>query len=130
MGQNNCESEKKGKSNHEHGKHQLKIWYTNTDVSTINKLHELSSRITAEFPDIICIAEVKHKNFKRTLSLVELNIVGYNTEVLNVVPDTGRGMLLFIKKDIKYKLVDISLFTDTVPQEVIACEVVTNKVIS
>ena len=36
-------------------------------------------------------------------------------------------MLLFIKKDIKYKLVDISLFTDSVPQEVIACEVVTNN---
>ena len=36
-------------------------------------------------------------------------------------------MLLFIKKDIKYKLVDVSLFTDSVPQEVIECEVVTNN---
>ena len=36
-------------------------------------------------------------------------------------------MLLFIKKDIKYKLVDISLFTDSVPQEVIACELVINN---
>ena len=36
-------------------------------------------------------------------------------------------MLLFIKKDIKYKLVDISLFTDSVPQKVIACEVVINN---
>ena len=36
-------------------------------------------------------------------------------------------MLLFIKKYIKYKLVDISLFTDSVPNEVIACEVVTNN---
>ena len=36
-------------------------------------------------------------------------------------------MLLFIKKDIKYKVVDISLFADSVPQEVIACEVVTNN---
>ena len=87
----------------------------------MNKLHELSSHITDKFPDIICIAEVKPKNFKRTLSLVEYNIVGYNTQALNIVPETGRGMLLFIKKDIKYKLVDISLFTDTVPQELIAC---------
>ena len=93
----------------------------------MNKLHELSSRITDEFPDIICIAEVKPKNFKRTLSLVEYNIVGENTETLNIVQHTSRGMLLFIKKDIKYKLVDISLFTDSVPQEVIVCEVVTNN---
>ena len=121
MGQKNYESEKKGKSNYEHGKKQLKIWYTNTDVFTKNKLDELSSRIADEFPDVICIAEVKPKNFKRTWSLVEYNIVGYNTQALNIVPETGRGMLLFIKKDIKYKLVDISLFTDTVPQEVIAC---------
>ena len=94
---------------------------------TMNKLHELSSRITDEFPNIICIAEVKPKNFKRTLSLVECNIVGYNTKALNIVQDTGRRMLLFIKKDIKYKLVDTSLFTDSLPQEVIACQVVTNN---
>ena len=36
-------------------------------------------------------------------------------------------MLLFIKKNIKYELVDISLFTDSVRQEVIVCEVVTNN---
>ena len=66
----------------------------------MNKLHESSSRITDEFPDIICIAEVKPKNFKRTL-LVEYNIVVYNTEAFNIVPDTGRGMLLLIKKEIK-----------------------------
>ena len=80
------------------GKQQLKIWYTNTDVFIMDKLHELSSRTTDEFPDIICIAEVKPTNFKRTLSLVKYNIVGYNTEALNIVQDTGRGMLLFIKK--------------------------------
>ena len=32
VGQTNSESEEKGKSNYEHGKQQLKIWYTNTDV--------------------------------------------------------------------------------------------------
>ena len=36
-------------------------------------------------------------------------------------------MLLFIKKDIKHKLVDISLFTDSAPQEVIACAVRANN---
>ena len=28
------------------------------------------------------------------------DIVGYNTEALNIVQDTGRGVLLFIKIDI------------------------------
>ena len=98
MGQKNSEeSEEKGKSNYRYGRQQLEIWYTNTDVFTINKLHELSSRVTDDFPNIICIDEVK--NIKRTLSLVEYNIVGYNNEALNIVQDTGRGMLLFIKKD-------------------------------
>ena len=108
MGQKNGESDEKGKSNYKHGIQQLKIWYTNNDVFTMNKLHELPSCITDEFPDIICIAEVKPKNFKRTLSLVEYNIVGCNTEALNIVQGTARDMSLFIKKDIKYKLVDIS----------------------
>ena len=76
MGKKNSKSEEKGKSSYEHGKKQLNIWYANTYVFTINKLHELSSRITDEFPDIICIAEAKPKNFKRTLSLAEYNIVG------------------------------------------------------
>ena len=107
MGQKNNKGEKKGKSNYEHGKQQLNIGYTNTDIFTINKLHELSGHITDEFADIICIAEVKPKNFKRPLSLVEYNIVEYNTDALNIVQDTGRGMLLFVKKYIKYKLVDI-----------------------
>ena len=93
----------------------------------MNKLHELSSGITDEFPDIICIAKVKPKNFKRTLSLVEYKIVGYNSEDLSIVQDTCRNMLLFMKKNIKYKLVDISLFNDSVPQEVITCEVVINN---
>ena len=76
---------------------------------------------------MLCIAEVKPKNFKRILLLVKSNSVGYNTKAINIVQDTGRGMLLFIKKDIKHKLVGICLFTDSVPQEVIACEVVTNN---
>ena len=119
MGQKNSENGKKRKI-------QLRTWKTTIKYLTVNKFHELSSRITDEFPDIICIAKVKPKNLKRTLSLVEY-IVGYNTEALNIVQETGRGMLLFIKKDINYKLVDVSLFTDSVPQEVIECEVVTNN---
>ena len=51
----------------------------------MNKLHELSSRITDEIPDIICIAEVIHKNFKRTLSLVLVEACCYLLKkILNI----------------------------------------------
>ena len=35
-------------------------------------------QIDCDYPDIVCIAEVKPKNFIRTLSLVEYYINGYN----------------------------------------------------
>ena len=38
VGQKNCESKKNKKFNQEHGKHQLKIWYTNTDVFTMKTI--------------------------------------------------------------------------------------------
>ena len=69
--------------------------------------------------------KVKPKKFKKTLPLVEYNTVGNNTEALNISPDSGRGMLLFIKKDIKYTLIYISLFTEVVTNSdnslIIAC---------
>ena len=74
---------------------------------------------------LVADTSFKPKKFKRTLLLVEYNIVEYNTKALIIVQDTGRGMLGFT--NIKCKLVDISLFTDSAPQEVIACEVVTNN---
>ena len=48
---------------------QLKIWFTNCDVFNISKQQELCSRIASNSPDIICLLEVKPKNFRRTLSL-------------------------------------------------------------
>ena len=48
---------------------QLKIWYSNCDVLITPKLHELSPLIFIQNPDIVCLSEVKPKNFQRTLSL-------------------------------------------------------------
>ena len=63
-------------------KQQLKVWYSNADVLTTDKLNELKGQIDCDYSNIVCIAEVKPKNFIRTLSLVEYYINGYvSTEV-------------------------------------------------
>ena len=42
----------------------------------------------------------KHWCKKQSINYMNYDIVGYNTEALNIVQDTGRGVLLFIKIDI------------------------------
>ena len=72
---------------------QLKIWFTNCDVFNTSKQQELCSRVATNSPNIICLLEVKPKNFGRTLSLVEHKIDGYLLEQNNILLDSGRGML-------------------------------------
>ena len=100
MGQKNSESDKTKKISESSSSKQLKIWYSNADVFTTDKLNELKGQLDCDYPDVVCIAEVKPKNFIRTLSLVEYYINGYNLEAINIVHDEGRGMLLYIKKSI------------------------------
>ena len=68
MGQKNSESDKIKKINESSSTKQLKVWYSNADVFTTDKLNELKGQIYCDYPDIVCIAEVKPKNFIRTLS--------------------------------------------------------------
>ena len=103
----------------------MKVWYSNADVLTTDKLNELKVQIDSDYPDIVCIAEVKPKNFIRTLSLVEYYINGYNLEAINILEDEDRGMLLYIKKSIQYHLLDQFLFTSILTQEIIVCELKT-----
>ena len=42
---------------------QLKIWFTNCDVFNTSKQQELCSRVATNSPNIICLLEVKPKNF-------------------------------------------------------------------
>ena len=101
----------------------LKVWYTNCDVLTSLKIQELSVNIDHFHPDIICITEVKPKNYQRTLTLVEYNIPGYNIEHKNILDDIGRGMILYIKNSFTYELFDNELVTGMNPQEILLTEV-------
>ena len=82
----------------------------------------MEGQIDCDYPDIVCIAEAKPKNFIRTLSLVEYYITGYNIEAINILADEGSGMLLYIKKSIKHHSLDQFLFTSILTQEIIICE--------
>ena len=46
-----------------------KAWYSNADVLTTDKLNEVKGQIDCDYPDIVCIAEVKPK---KTLSEIYL----------------------------------------------------------
>ena len=106
MREKNRESDKTKKINESSNSKQLKVWYSNGDVLTTDKLNELKVQIDCGYPDIVCIDEVKPKNFIRTLSLVEYYINDNNLEVINILEDEGRGMLLYIRKSIQYNLLD------------------------
>ena len=73
-------------------------------------------------PNIICLLEVKTKNFSRTLSLVEYNLDEYLLEQSNILLDSGRSMVLYIKNNIQYHKLDISSIANTNPSEIIAVE--------
>ena len=75
-----------------------KAWYSNADVLTTDKLNELKGQIDCDYPDMVCIAEVKPKNFIGNLSFVEYYINSYNLETITILDDEGRSMLLYIKK--------------------------------
>ena len=50
----------------------LRIWYTNADVLTKDKLCELKEDIKSDYPpDIIAVTEIKPKNYTRQLLLNE-----------------------------------------------------------
>ena len=106
MGQKNCEGGKTKKKNNSSGSKQLKVGYSYAGVLTTDEQYELKGQIDCDYPDIVCITEVKPKNFVRTLSLVECYINGYILQVINILVDEGRCMLLYIKKSIQYHLLN------------------------
>lgn len=100
----------------------LKIWSTNSDVFTKFKKQDLEARLH-EQPDIIAISEVKPKSYSRTLSLVEYQIANYSLEPVLINTDVGRGIIVYIKRSIKYNVIDLSDIVDDPPVEVLALEI-------
>ena len=57
---------------------------------------------------ISCVSEVKPKKFSRNLSLVGYKINGFALEPVNILENSGRGMILYIKNHITYELIDMT----------------------
>ena len=123
MGQESCKIKTKDKSESITSTNkQLKIWFTSCDVFNISKQQEVCSYVATNSPDIICLLEVKPKNFSRMLNFVEYKLDEYLLEQSNILLGSGRGMLLYIKNNIQYQKVDISSIANTKPSEIIVVE--------
>ena len=109
-GNNQSEGKKEAKFQ---GRQQLGIiiWSTNTDVYTIDKFHELKALLDSctelEKPHIIALSEVKPKNPTKEFNIHCFNILGYNIEAENLERG-GRGMLLYLRQDLRYIMTDIT----------------------
>ena len=88
----------------------LKIWTPNCDTLTNDKLEELKCRISMEdeAPDVIALSEVRPKNAKFPRSLVEYQIAGYEMESRNIENTTGRGIIMYMNKNLKYRLKNLN----------------------
>ena len=87
---------------------QLKIWFTNCDVFNTLKQQELCSRVATNSPDIICLLEVNQRILVVHYVLQNIKLMDTLLEQNNILLDSGRGMLLYIKK--KHSLPEIRYF--------------------
>ena len=81
----------------------------NADVLT-NKMSELNFILESENPDIVVISEVLPKNSKRTIHKEEFIVPNY--EMIphpNVINNTGRGSLIYLKRTLIYKEIKIKI---------------------
>ena len=105
----------------------MRIWSTNADVLTNIKLLELKSQITNNAPEIIAVSEVKPKNSKRNLSLVEDKLPGYSAEHESLlVKDKSRGIIVYIHNSVKYERIDLRNVLkegSSIPREIVVCEI-------
>ena len=78
------------------------------DVLTKEKIIELKRRIELDQnpPHVIALSEVRPKNFKRQLSLMEYQLEGYCIEHTNITSEdpSGRGLITYIRDSIMYNL--------------------------
>ena len=80
----------------------LNCMVTNADTLS-NKMTEFSARISAaeKKPDIIAVTEVKPKNCRYKPGLSGFIIDGYQLFSTNIDADDGRGIILYINKDLE-----------------------------
>ena len=93
--------------------------FTNADVLTMDKLNEIRARIKESPPDVLSVSEAKPKNCKEYRDQVEYKIEGYDLVTKNMDGKPGRGMCLYIRSLLEYKIMEL----DTTFDEYLAVEI-------
>ena len=99
--------------------------YSYCDVLTTPKLHELSSLFKTENQEIICLSEVKPKNFQRTLTHSEYNIFGYNMGPLDILNQDDIGMLLYLKDDLS--TMNVPTHITSLQELIVICKLISER---
>lgn len=88
---------------------KLSVMYTNADCLT-NKVLELRKRVESEDvkPNIIGIVEVKPKNARYQISPAEIQIQGYDIYTKGLQEEKGRGLVLYIRRELEPQEVNMS----------------------
>ena len=88
----------------------LFILFSNVDTFSVDKQLELSERLrTMESTlQVIALQEVKPKNGRYAKSVEEYKLEGYNIIEYNLDANKGRGLLLYVKRDVKCNTVELS----------------------
>ena len=87
--------------------HTLNCIFMNADTIT-NKMAELNLLVCEQTPDIIGVNEVLAKNFNRQIYLEECTLNNYEMVAhTSISASKGRGTILYIRKGINYKQIDV-----------------------
>lgn len=84
--------------------------FSNVDTFSVDKQLELSERlkIMERTPQIIALQEVKPKNSRYAKSAEEYKLDGYNIMEYNIDANEGRGLLLYVRRDVVCNTVELS----------------------
>ena len=91
--------------NKEGGK--LSVYYTNADTLS-NKINILAEQVHKMKPHIICVTEVKPKNYRYALQSCEIKIQGYT--LYENLSEQGRGICIYIDEKLSAIQTDIETY--------------------
>lgn len=97
---------------------------SNVDVYSMDKRRELETRIKEMKvpPSIICLQEVKPKNYRYERTTAGYTLDGHEITEQNLHSDIGRGLIIYVRKDLCFITVEL-----TTKYEAYCCVEVSDK---
>ena len=90
---------------------EIIILFSNVDIFSIDKRLELKHRIEEmeRSPHVIALQEVKPKNYRYDRSTAEYVLDGYDIIEQNLHNEEGRGLMVYVKKGMKFHTVELKV---------------------